>query len=149
MFTWISLHRFDVKPVRNSTARFGRILTRKDGALNVRSTLRMRFCAAYISSFKILFSVLGYIMLSFERIWVSMGVVRHPASYPMGLFPWGYSGRSVKLTTHLHLVSRSRRRGNILPLPQYVFMVWCLVKHRDNFTFTFTTVTVLGVLCKI
>jgi hypothetical protein len=22
--------------------------------------------------------------------------------------------------------------------PKYVFMVWCLVKHRDNFTFTFT-----------
>jgi hypothetical protein len=21
--------------------------------------------------------------------------------------------------------------------PQYVFMEWCLVKHRDNFTFTF------------
>jgi hypothetical protein len=21
--------------------------------------------------------------------------------------------------------------------PQYFFMVWCLVKHRDNFTFTF------------
>jgi hypothetical protein len=21
--------------------------------------------------------------------------------------------------------------------PQYVFMAWCLVKHRDNFTFTF------------
>jgi hypothetical protein len=21
--------------------------------------------------------------------------------------------------------------------PQYVFMVWCLVKHRDNFIFTF------------
>jgi len=20
--------------------------------------------------------------------------------------------------------------------PQYVFMAWCLVKHRDNFTFT-------------
>jgi len=27
-------------------------------------------------------------------------------------------------------------RGTIPPLPQYVFMVWCLVKHRDNFTFT-------------
>jgi hypothetical protein len=26
--------------------------------------------------------------------------------------------------------------GAIPPLPQYVFMVWCLVKHRDNFTFT-------------
>jgi len=22
--------------------------------------------------------------------------------------------------------------------PQYTFMAWCLVKHRDNFTFTFT-----------
>jgi hypothetical protein len=27
-------------------------------------------------------------------------------------------------------------RGAIPPLPQHVFMVWCLVKHRDNFTFT-------------
>jgi hypothetical protein len=25
-------------------------------------------------------------------------------------------------------------RGAILPLPQYVFMAWCLVKYRDNFT---------------
>jgi hypothetical protein len=24
----------------------------------------------------------------------------------------------------------------IPPLPQYVFMAWCLVKHRYNFTFT-------------
>jgi hypothetical protein len=29
-------------------------------------------------------------------------------------------------------------RGAIPPLPQYVFMAWCLVKHRNNFTFTFT-----------
>jgi hypothetical protein len=26
-------------------------------------------------------------------------------------------------------------RGAILPLPQYVFMAWCLVKHRDIFAF--------------
>jgi hypothetical protein len=26
--------------------------------------------------------------------------------------------------------------GAIPPLPQYVFIAWCLVKHRDNFTFT-------------
>jgi hypothetical protein len=25
-------------------------------------------------------------------------------------------------------------RGAIPPLPQYAFMAWCLVKHRDNFT---------------
>jgi hypothetical protein len=27
-------------------------------------------------------------------------------------------------------------RGAIHALPQYVLMAWCLVKHRDNFTFT-------------
>jgi hypothetical protein len=35
---------------------------------------------------------MGYIMLSFEGMWVSMGVMRHPASYPMGTrdsFPGG------------------------------------------------------------
>jgi hypothetical protein len=26
-------------------------------------------------------------------------------------------------------------RGATPPLPQYVFMAWCSVKHRDNFTF--------------
>jgi hypothetical protein len=30
--------------------------------------------------------------------------------------------------------------GAIPPLPQYVFMAWCLVKHRDNFTFTFSNI---------
>jgi hypothetical protein len=33
--------------------------------------------------------------------------------------------------------SAKRMHGAIPPLPQYVFMAWCLVKHRDNFTFTF------------
>jgi hypothetical protein len=85
MFIWISLLRIDLKPVRNSSASFVLILARKDGALNVRCTLRMRFCASYMSSFKTLFSILGYIMLSFGRIWVSMGVVRHRASYAVGI----------------------------------------------------------------
>jgi len=26
----------------------------------------------------------------------------------------------------------------IPPLSQYALMAWCLVKHRDNFSFTFT-----------
>jgi len=43
-------------------------------------------------------------------------------------------GRGVKLTTHLHLVPRSRMCGILPPFPQYVLMAWCLVKHRDNFT---------------
>jgi hypothetical protein len=42
----------------------------------------------------------------------------------------------VKLTIHLYLVPRSRKRRAIPPIPQYVFMAWCLVKHRENFYFT-------------
>jgi len=38
-----------------------------------------------------------------------------------------------KLTTHLHLVPRSRMREVIPPSPQKTFMKWCLVKHMDNF----------------
>jgi hypothetical protein len=44
----------------------------------------------------------------------------HPSLLSSGyqkLFLWGYSGRAVKLTTHLQLVLRSRMRGAILPLP--------------------------------
>jgi hypothetical protein len=29
--------------------------------------------------------------------------------------------------------------GSIPPLPQYVFMAWCFVKHREKFTFTLQT----------
>jgi hypothetical protein len=38
----------------------------------------------------------------------------------------------VKLTTHLHLVPRSRMCGAIPPLPQYAFMAWCSVKSTGT-----------------
>jgi hypothetical protein len=79
MFIWNSLLHIDLKPVRRSSARFERILARKDGVSNVRCTLRMRFCASYISSFKTLFSILGYIMLNFGRIWVKYGCSETPS----------------------------------------------------------------------
>jgi hypothetical protein len=40
----------------------------------------------------------------------------------------------VKLTTHLHLVPRSKNVWSYTSIPQHVFMAWCLVKYRDNFT---------------
>jgi hypothetical protein len=52
-----------------------------------------------------------------------------------GSFP-GVKLLGVKLATHL-LMLRSRMRG-IIPPPQYVSVGWCLVKYKDNFTFTFT-----------
>jgi len=36
------------------------------------------------------------------------------------------------LTTHLHLVPRSRMRGAIPPLLHYAFMAWFLVKAQGQ-----------------
>jgi hypothetical protein len=47
------------------------------------------------------------------------------------------NGRGLKLTTHLHLVPRSRMRGAIPPLPNTPPWRGAQLKHRD-FTFTFT-----------
>jgi hypothetical protein len=41
----------------------------------------------------------------------------------------------MKLTTHLHSVSRLRCT-KLYPTPPYDFMAWCLIKHGGNFTFT-------------
>jgi hypothetical protein len=75
-----------------------------------------------------------------ELIHPYLGSGAHPASYPMGT---GGSFRGGKVAggeaDHSPpLVPRSRMHGAIPPLPQYVFMAWCLLKHRDNFTFIFT-----------
>jgi len=75
------------------------------------------------------------------RFWdrVQIGSGAHPASYPKG-------------TSALSLaVERPGREADLPPssaevknawsytfAPQHVFMAWCLVKHRNNFTFTFT-----------
>jgi hypothetical protein len=59
-----------------------------------------------------------------ERLWV-----------PPSLLSNGYQGvnRSVREVDH-----SPPSTGAIPPLPQYVFMAWCLVKRRDNFTFALT-----------
>jgi hypothetical protein len=68
----------------------------------------------------------------------ALGSTQPPIQWvPDALSP-GESGQGVKLTTHLQLVPRSRKCGSIHPLPHTPS--WrnaSLVKHRDNFTFTF------------
>jgi hypothetical protein len=63
-----------------------------------------------------------------------------PASYPMhnaGSYPVSKAAGAWSWpTTHLHLVPRLRMSGTISPLSQHVFMVWYLVKGKDNFTCT-------------
>jgi hypothetical protein len=71
----------------------------------------------------------------------ALGSTKPPIQWVRGFFPRGQSDQGVKLTTHIHLVLEWRMRGAIPPLPQYIFMEWCLVKHRDNFTFRRKLVT--------
>jgi hypothetical protein len=53
-----------------------------------------------------------------DRLWGPRSLISNGYH---GLFPRGWSGRDVKLTTHLQLVLRSRKCGSIHPLP-YAFM---------------------------
>jgi hypothetical protein len=55
-----------------------------------------------------------------------------PNIYQVGTgssFTGGQSGRDVKLTIHLTLMSRLRMREAIPALLQHVFMAWCLIKQ--------------------
>jgi hypothetical protein len=62
-----------------------------------------------------------------DRLWDPPSLL---ANEYQGLFSWGYSDRGVILTTHLHLVPRSRMCGATPPLPQNTSMAWCLVKAQ-------------------
>jgi hypothetical protein len=55
---------------------------------------------------------------------VQTGSTVHPASCSMGtaVLSWGLNGQGVKLTTHLHLVTRLRMSGAIPLLPLYALM---------------------------
>jgi len=71
---------------------------------------------------------------------VQTGSGAHPASYPTGTgvsFPGGKAAGAWS-----YLVPKSRMRGAIPPLPPKVFMAWCLVKHGDNFTFSYLLIYV-------
>jgi hypothetical protein len=67
-----------------------------------------------------------------DRLWGPSSLLYNACR---GQYPRRQSGRGLKFTTHLQVVSRSRKCGSIHPLPHTPS--WCsvqLVKHRDNFT---------------
>jgi hypothetical protein len=69
---------------------------------------------------------------------VQNGSGAHAASYPMGTrgsFPGSKAAGPWNSPLTCTYCRGQRMRGAIPPLPQYAFMAWCLVKHRDNFTF--------------
>jgi hypothetical protein len=66
---------------------------------------------------------------------VQNGSGAHPASYPMST-----GGKAAGVWSyHSHPSSAEvKNTWNYTSTPQYIFMSWCLVKHVDKFTFTFT-----------
>jgi hypothetical protein len=67
---------------------------------------------------------------------VAQGLTQPPIQWVLGALPWEVKQTGLGVNHSLPL-PRLRVYGTISPIPQYVFMAWCLVKHRDNFTFTF------------
>jgi len=69
--------------------------------------------------------------------------VFHPAFYPMGIralspglkWPGREAEQSPPSSTEV------QNSWSLPPLPQYVFMAWCLVKYRDCFIFTYLYLT--------
>jgi hypothetical protein len=64
---------------------------------------------------------------------VQTGSEARPASYPMIT---GAPSLGVKRQGREADHSRSKNAWSYTSTPQYALMAWCLVKKRDNFTFT-------------
>jgi len=68
--------------------------------------------------------------------------VRDPTSLLSNGYRWALSPRAKRPEREAdHSTPSSAEVKNVrsyTSTPAYVFMIWCLVKHGDNFTFTFT-----------
>jgi len=74
---------------------------------------------------------------------VQNGSGAHKASYPMGmgrLFPGDKAAGASKWPLTSIYCWGQECVELYLHYSQYIFMAWCLFKHRDNFTFTYTIV---------
>jgi len=79
-------------------------------------------------------AVVGFFLFS-TAFRLALGPTQPPIQWVSGAHTLGVKLMGRKLTAHLHPVPRLRLHGAVHPLLRYIFVVWCLVKHRDNFTF--------------
>jgi hypothetical protein len=86
----------------------------------------------------------------------ALGPTQPPIKWVSGALSLGVKRPRREADHSPPLSVRSKNAWSYTSTPQYVFMAWCLVKHRDNFTFTFnfkghvaSIVTVTEVLVKI
>jgi len=60
-----------------------------------------------------------------------------PASCPVGTRALSLGVKQLGHEANHSPPTSAKVKGGAIPsLLQYIFMAWCLVKHRDNFTFT-------------
>jgi hypothetical protein len=68
---------------------------------------------------------------------LALGPSLPPIQLILGVLSPGIKRLGVRLTIHLHLVLKIKMRGAMPPLLQYMFMARYLVKHVEDFIFTF------------
>jgi hypothetical protein len=67
----------------------------------------------------------------------ALGPTQTPIQCVTGALSLGVKQPGCEADHSSHLVPRSKNEWSYSSTPQYAFMAWRLVKHRDNFTFTF------------
>jgi hypothetical protein len=67
----------------------------------------------------------------------ALGSTQPPAQWVPGVLSLGVKlpGREADYSPPFS--AEIKNAWSCTSIPQYVFMAWCLVKHRDNFAFTF------------
>jgi hypothetical protein len=65
---------------------------------------------------------------------IALGSTQHPIQWVPGALSLGVKQLGCEAD---HSPPSSAEVRAIPALPKYAFMVWCLVKHRDNFAFAF------------
>jgi hypothetical protein len=71
----------------------------------------------------------GRIFLFTTAPGTALGPTQPPIQWVPRALSLGVMRRHVKLTTHLHLVPRSKNAWSYTSTPQYAFMAWCSVKR--------------------
>jgi hypothetical protein len=73
-----------------------------------------------------------------HRVQNVSGATQHPLQWVQGALSLGIKRPERKADHSPPSSAEVKNAWSYTSTPQYVFMAWCLVKHRENFTFTFT-----------